>query len=405
MSKLSAKVVFSWLLFCLLIGSVVSIGPGFVNQASAGEEPNAQRFAQAGAVGLAAGDASVDATSDAASPSNDSAAGGLATQTPPRKPGAVGRWLIKVTPNAGVPVIDQSVATLLRSIGQIIDGMIKALPKLFIAIILLFLVAFVAKFAGRIVRRVARKSKLRESLVDLFVIFAKVGIWLVGLATAAGIVFPEFGLGQVMATAGLASIAVGFAFKDIFENFFAGILILWRFPFENGDFIEVDGELGRVEEVELRMTRIRRTDGELLLIPNGKIFKEKVRVVTEQAEHRMDLPVGVAYGEDVGEARGVILDAVKKCSSIGRHAEPEVLLSGFGSSSVDFDVLWWCDAKPLASRRSRDEVIEAIKSALDEAGIEIPYPYRTLTFSKNEPDIIQAVAGRRGGGAEADRDS
>ena len=74
-----------------------------------------------------------------------------------------------------------------------------------------------------------------------------------------------------------------------------------------------------------------------------------------------------------------------------------MLATAFGASSIDFDVIWWADSRPLQARRSRDQVVEAIKKALDDAGIEIPYPYRTLTFSKNEPDIIEAVAGRMRG--------
>jgi len=316
------------------------------------------------------------------------------------KPGTVGRMLERATPETGSPVVDDSVGRLFRAISKMVDGLIAVLPNIVVAVIFLCLVFVLARIASKIVERVSLKARLRRSLVDLFRIFAKVGIWVAGLVMAAGIVFPEFGIGQIMTTAGLASVAVGFAFKDIFENFFAGILILWRFPFENGDFIEVDDMMGKVEDVEIRMTRIRKPDGELLLIPNGKIFKDPVRVITDRDTHRVEVAVGVAYGEDVGEAREVILKAVKACDRIDTATPPEVLLDGFGSSSMDFDVLFWCDPKPLESRRARDQVVEAIKRALDEAGIEIPYPYRTLTFTDNEPSIIEAVRGRGGRASE-----
>ena len=309
--------------------------------------------------------------------------------------------LNEIVPDTGNESVDGAVATLNDAIGGLVQGFFAILPQLVIATLVLvitgFLVRLIDKFAGHIFT----KARIKSSLRDLFRIFVRTGVWFVAFMVAAGIIFPGFGFSNLVATAGLASIAVGFAFQDIFANFFAGILILWRFPFENGDFIEVDGISGRVEDVEIRMTLIRQTDGDLVLVPNSTIFQNNVTIFTNRPTRRVELAVGIAYGEDVAEGRKVILEAVKSCETVKPTPSPEVLATAFGASSIDFDVLWYTGNKPIEERRSRNEVIEAIKKALDEAGIEIPYPYRTLTFSKNEPDIIQAVAGRMGrGGAD-----
>ena len=317
--------------------------------------------------------------------------------------GKIGKAVQEIVPDTGNATVDTLVDKLLNSITNMIDGLIAALPNLLIALIVIVIGAIVAALVRRIIRKVTSKARLRPSLVDLFVIFGRVAVWFVTLMTAAGIIFPGFGFAQLVATAGLASIAIGFAFQDIFQNFFAGILILWSFPFENGDFIEVDGLMGRVEDVEIRMTKIRQTNGELVLVPNSTIFTNNVTVLTNRPHRRLLLTVGIAYGEDVAAGRKVIEEAVRGCNSVERDAQPEVLATAFGASSIDFDVIWWADSRPLQARRSRDQVVEAIKKALDDAGIEIPYPYRTLTFSKNEPDIIEAVAGRmRSGGGGGD---
>ena len=309
--------------------------------------------------------------------------------------------LNEIVPDTGNESVDGAVATLNDAIGGLVQGFFAILPQLVIATLVLvitgFLVRLIDKFAGHIFT----KARIKSSLRDLFRIFVRTGVWFVAFMVAAGIIFPGFGFSNLVATAGLASIAVGFAFQDIFANFFAGILILWRFPFENGDFIEVDGISGRVEDVEIRMTLIRQTDGDLVLVPNSTIFQNNVTIFTNRPTRRVELAVGIAYGEDVAEGRKIILEAVKSCETVKPTPSPEVLATAFGASSIDFDVLWYTGNKPIEERRSRNEVIEAIKKALDEAGIEIPYPYRTLTFSKNEPDIIQAVAGRMGrGGAD-----
>ncbi len=311
--------------------------------------------------------------------------------------GPLGKIALKNTPQTGITWLDVMVRKLTKAVVDLIDATIAALPNLIIALLVLVVAAFVAALATRAIRKVASRSRLRGSLVNLFVIFGRVAVWFIAFMTAAGIIFPGFGFAQLVATAGLASIAIGFAFQDIFQNFFAGILILWSFPFENGDFIEVEGLMGRVEDVEIRMTKIRQTNGELVLVPNSTIFTNKVTVMTNRPHRRLLLTVGVAYGEDVAKARKVITEAVRGCNTVERDASPEVLATAFGASSIDFDVIWWADSKPLQARRSRDQVVEAIKKALDDANIEIPYPYRTLTFSKNEPDIIHAVAGRMRG--------
>ncbi len=223
---------------------------------------------------------------------------------------------------------------------------------------------------------------------------------------AAVIVFPGFGVGNLIATTGLLSIALGFAFQDIFENAFAGVLILWRFPLEIGDFIEVPNVsiMGRVEDIEIRMTQLRLTTGELVLMPNSTIYKNVVKVLTNRDKRRITVACGIAYGEDVAEGRRVMREAVEGCPSVDRDGGHgvEVYAQAFGASSIDFEVTWWAGATPLEQRKSRDEVVEAVKAALDNAGIEIPYPYRTLTFSKNEPDIIEAIAGRTGSGGSGD---
>ena len=175
---------------------------------------------------------------------------------------------------------------------------------------------------------------------------------------------------------------MGLAFKDIFENFFAGILLLWRFPFENGDFIECEGLLGKVEDVQLRMTLIRKTSGELIVVPNSFLFKHPVDVLTDRPKRRLTVLAGVAYGEDVAQSVAVIEKAVRGCQTVAGDWPVEIFPQGFGASSIDIEVTWWTDPTPLDFRKSRGEVVTAVKKALDEAGIEIPFPYRTLTFKE-----------------------
>ena len=204
---------------------------------------------------------------------------------------------------------------------------------------------------------------------------------------AAIVVFPGLSPTKALGGLGLLSVAVGFAFRDTFENFFAGMLMLWKYPFESGDFIRSGDIFGRVEQINIRMTLLRKVSGELLLVPNSKLFQNPTEVLTDRPMRRITVMTGVAYGEDLAAALTVIETAVTGCDTVIAGQPVQIFAHGFGDSSMDIEVTWWCDATPLGVRRSRSEIVVAVKAALDAAGIEIPFPYRTLTFAQPLPLI------------------
>lgn len=315
----------------------------------------------------------------------------------------IGHAIEGLIPATGNTSVDSALSTFAGAVGSMIEGLIKRLPQIVIALLMLGLTGLVASSLQRFVKGVFKRMKLRQSLQDLFAQLIYVAIWFAGVLMACSIIFPGFGAAELVGTAGLISIAVGFAFQDIFENFFAGILILWRFPFEIDDFIEIQSEdiMGKVEDIWIRMTLIRLTTGELVTVPNAIVYKSPIRILTNRDTRRITIDCGVAYGEDVAEAREVIREAVQSCQSVNQDRPIQIFLSGFGDSSMDYEVTWWTGAKPLDIRSSKDEVVEAVKKALDKANIEIPYPYRVLTFTKNEP-LIYETMGREAATQESD---
>ena len=200
---------------------------------------------------------------------------------------------------------------------------------------------------------------------------------------AAVIVFPGLTPASILAGLGIGSVAIGFAFKDVFENFLAGIIILFRREMRIGDFIECDGIAGKVSRIAIRESYIRQTDGQLVIVPNSILFKNPVTILTDQKLRRVTVICGVAYDVDIDRARTIIGDAVKACATVSSKDNPvEIFAQEFASSSINFEVTWWTGSTPVDMRQSKDEVIAAVKRALDDAGIEIPFPYRTLTFKE-----------------------
>ncbi|WP_446719157.1 mechanosensitive ion channel family protein [Halocynthiibacter sp. C4] len=271
-----------------------------------------------------------------------------------------------------------------------VESLRAMLPQLLATLVVIVVTWGVAFLAKSIISRVGRKLHLRSNLIEVLSMLSSVGIWLSGTLMAVTILFPSITPANALTTLGLGSVAIGFAFKDTFENFLAGILILVREPFELGDFVECESIEGQVEEITIRDTRIRQTDGQLVVVPNHLLFQNPVTVRTSRDLRRITIACGVAYGEDVDAARDVIKEAVRKVDTVRNDVrEVEIFAKAFGASSIDFEVTWWTGSKPLDVRQSRDQVVAAIKSALDSAGIEIPFPYRTMTFA--EPLPVQHV--------------
>lgn len=270
-------------------------------------------------------------------------------------------------------------------IRSLAESAIQHSPNFAAAAVLVLATWLVAKLARRVAKRILPGGEEKQSLALAIRKLVTIGVWTAGLAMSAIVLFPSVKPSSLIAGLGLGSVAIGFAFKDIFENFFAGMLILFRQPFAIGDHVEVDGIEGIVENITIRDTLVRQTDGQPVIIPNSVLFKNPVTVRTDKDTRRVTIMCGVAYDEDIDKAREVITNAVKTVGSVNKDKPVQIFANAFGASSVDFEVTWWTGSSPVDIRKSRDEVVASVKRALDDANIEIPYPYQTLTFHEALP--------------------
>ncbi|PTX54774.1 small-conductance mechanosensitive channel [Litoreibacter ponti] len=280
----------------------------------------------------------------------------------------------------------EPVSILFTQLREIARGTIEILPQLAVSLFVVLLTWGISKLAQSIIRKVLSSTGMRQSLKELFQLLTAIFVWVVGLMIAAVILFPGLTPASILAGLGIGSVAIGFAFKDVFENFLAGIIILFRREMRIGDHVECEGIEGKVTHIAIRESHIRQTDGQLVIVPNSILFKNPVVVRTDQDQRRVTVICGVAYDVDIDKARGVIEDAVKSCDTVITDDKPvQIFAQEFGSSSINFEVTWWTGSEPVDIRRSRDQVVAGVKRALDDAGIEIPFPYRTLTFKEPLP--------------------
>jgi small-conductance mechanosensitive channel len=280
----------------------------------------------------------------------------------------------------------EPVSILIAQLRGIARASIELLPQIAVALIVILLTAGLSKLIRSITRRGFKRTKLRKSLKELFTLLISIFVWVLGIMIAAVIVFPGLTPASMLAGLGIGSVAIGFAFKDVFENFLAGIIILFRREMRIGDYIECENIEGQVDQIAIRESHIRQTDGQLVIVPNSILFKNPVTVRTSLEKRRVTVICGVAYDVDLAEARSVIEKAVEACDTVEQDEKPiQVFAKEFGDSSINFEVTWWTGSKPVDVRSSRDQVISSIKRALDAASIEIPFPYRTLTFKEPLP--------------------
>ena len=247
----------------------------------------------------------------------------------------------------------------------------ESLPRIGIA--LGVLAAFM--IIGRLLRPLVRRRLVRHRTPSFARVFAKLtsaAMTVVGVLLAVTIVFPSVRPVDVLSGAGVLTIAAGFAFQDILQNMLAGVLLLFRQPFRGGDQINVGEVTGTVEEINIRETVITTFDGRRILIPNAKVYTDVIHVQTARETIRSNFVVGIAYESDMATARRIATDAVSSVPGVVRDPAPEALYVELESSTVNLDVRFWCDAHQLELRRTLSRAIEAVKTAFDVHGIEMP---------------------------------
>ncbi|MDQ3353891.1 MAG: mechanosensitive ion channel family protein [Actinomycetota bacterium] len=187
-------------------------------------------------------------------------------------------------------------------------------------------------------------------------------------------------LAPLLGALGIGGLALAFAAQTILENVFASLLLQSRRPFRAGDQIATNEIEGTVEDVNFRTVVLRTYQGEKVLVPCSLVLNAPITNFTVKGTRRTTLEVGVAYGTDLATAQRVLLEALTSVDGVRSQPPPEAWVEQFGESSIDFALRWWHAPDIATLWRVRSAAAMAVKSAFDGAGIEIPFPQRTLGF-------------------------
>ncbi len=226
-------------------------------------------------------------------------------------------------------------------------------------------------------RRLAYRSVLRSMPRDVASIVEKLiyyGIIALGALSALSIAGVET-TGLVVAGS-ILGVALGFASQTVVSNFLSGIFLYIDKPFKPGDPVDIDGVSGVVMDITVFSTRIRTWDGIHTRLPNSKVFEATIRNFVSNVARRVEYRVGIAYDADIGKAIEVIRRVLDEHPLVLEEPEPQIFVEDLGDSAVILNVRFWAPSSHWFQARA--ELLRRIKEALDEAGIEIPFPQRVV---------------------------
>ena len=244
-------------------------------------------------------------------------------------------------------------------------------PKVIGAIIIYIIGSWVIKKIVKALRKVMSKSKYDESLQKFLLNLVSWALKILLILVVIGKLGVETtSFAAILAAAGLA---VGLALQGSLSNFAGGVLIMIFKPYRIGDLIEAQGELGVVKEIEIFTTKLVSPENKLIIVPNGAMANGNIINYTAEGKIRVDTVIGVAYEEDIKKTKEVLLNVLTSQEKVLQDPAPSVNVLELADSSVNFAVRPFC--KPEDYWDVYFATYEGCKLALDEAGIEIPYPH------------------------------
>lgn len=271
------------------------------------------------------------------------------------------------------------------------ESFILSLPKLIAAIVIIVLGILISNFISNIIQvKLVRKAKdpltarfLTKAIKTIFVVFIiMIALYAGGLGAIAG---------GILAAAGASAVVLGFAFKDIGENFIAGFILAFSRPFNVNDTVMISDVFGKVKALELRYTKIKTFDGKDVYIPNADVLTKPVTNYTEDGFFRLEFIVGIAYEDDITNAKVLIKKILDNHPDLIKDDEHEnfVVENELATSTVNLKVLFWADTMDFRKSAivTRGEIINSVKKELIENGYSLPSDIHELKLYGSQQEI------------------
>lgn len=279
--------------------------------------------------------------------------------------------LPQLFPEDGLLRAETWVALGQRMLTKAVDYLPSALAALMVFLVFLFLSRVVRRLVTSVLSRTAADSALAGIVSKV----AAYGVLVLG--TIMAISQAGISVGPLLASVSVIGLAAGLAAQDSLSNLVAGLTILWDRPFRLADRVTIADTYGEVTDINIRTTTIRTPGHRELIIPNREVIEDVIINHSRTSQLRVDIPVGIGYGENIEAARQVLIEAGSTSDYADPNRDVGVVVTGLGASSVDLELRVWLK-DPAREKPATFELTEKAKVALDDAGIEIPFPQRVL---------------------------
>jgi len=272
-------------------------------------------------------------------------------------------------------------------LATLFEKFIISIPLWIAAIIVIFISFIIAKIVRSIVESKLADSGIDEEHKEVQALAGRMTyLVIMTLGGTIGLKIAGIDLTTIIAAVGFG---IGFALKDIIMNFIAGVMIIISRHFRVGDFVKAGGILGKVIEIQSRVTILQAIDGTKVIVPNASLFSGNVISYTSNPFRRIEVLVGVDYRNNLENAIKICMSVLKKTKGILAQPKPSVLIAGFGASSIDLKVRGWVESKS-AWLKTKGNLTIGIKKEFDKYGIVIPWPITTLSYDKDQ-EIIEKI--------------
>lgn len=264
---------------------------------------------------------------------------------------------------------------------------VLSLPRIAVGLIILSFFVLLAVLISRFVQRRMKPEAVDAITINFVIRLIKIVFVVCGLILA----FNAFGLenfaGGLLASAGFGAIVIGFAFKEIGENFLAGIILVFDRPFSIGDTVSVNGNMGNVVRLKFRTTQIKSFDGKDIFVPNGSVIRNDLYNYTRDGFLRIEFVVGVDYDDDLDQARQLIEHTVNSFPDVLRNEKTQVIVDEFATSTVNLKVMFWIDTfdYKVGVLEAKSQVMIAVKNVLLEHKFGLPANIQEFKLYRPDP--------------------
>ncbi len=274
-----------------------------------------------------------------------------------------------------------AITMLQEKLFKWIDTFILQLPNLIVATLIVAVGWYLAKYVYKLIHKIVTGAGGNRNVSDLLGSIGRVFVIGLSLFVGLSVLGLSNAVASLLAGAGIAGLAIGFALQDPLANLFSGVMMSVKELYRKGDLVKTGDYFGKIDKISLRATKIQTLDGQEVVIPNKDVLQSPLTNYTVNGSRRVDVEIGISYGDDLTTAANIVKRAIKENVKHIEGKPIEVFWTGFGDSSMNGVLRYWqSSTSQMEYLKSRSEAIVAIKAAFDKEDIMIPFPIRTLDF-------------------------